>query len=160
MIFNVYNFPHGFYLEIFSYNTLTNNNANSNDYGIYLENSDFNDLIDNRIEDNNNSGVYFSSTANYNNLNSNLICGNGLDVNDSDSNSGDDNTCDITYNWNDTDAKGCTTPCTPTANITAYQITSCGTYPIPQNPIYENTAVTFDGSNSAGTIVSYWLCFI
>jgi len=70
--------------------------------------------LNNSITDNTNTGVYFYSLANNNNLTSNLICSNGLDVNDSDTNSGDENTCNTTQNWNDTTGGY---PCTYSCNM-------------------------------------------
>ena len=36
----------------------------------------------------------------------------------------------------------------PVANISSYEETTCDTYPIPPNTVYEDNDVTFDGSNS------------
>ena len=42
-----------------------------------------------------------------------LIFSDNMDVDDGDANSGDDNTCDTTYNWDDIGTTGCTYKCSP-----------------------------------------------
>ncbi|ODS37640.1 MAG: hypothetical protein A7315_03925 [Candidatus Altiarchaeales archaeon WOR_SM1_79] len=103
------NYNYGIYLYNANYNNLINNRIYYNHYGIYLSyDADYNNFINNNIT-NNKGGVHFYSTSHSNNLTENFICWNGLDVDDYDSNSGDNNTCDTTYRWNDT-TNG--TPCT------------------------------------------------
>jgi len=94
----------------------TNIDSSNNYIGINLySNSDYNNLINNNITNNTNTGVYFSSDSNNNNLTENLVCGNGLDINDTDSNDGDvsddNNTCNTTDGWNDYGATGCSNSC-------------------------------------------------
>ena len=80
-------------------------------YGVYFNNSDFNEIINNEIINNTNTGVYFSSTANNNTLTGNFICENAVDVNNSNSNSGDKNICSNVDGWNDAETTGCTFTC-------------------------------------------------
>ena len=92
-------------------NQIINNEISLNLGGVIISGgecpSNNNTITDNTITNNTNNGVYFDSGANNNTLTENLICGNGLDVNDSDAeNSGDNNSCNTTYNWNDTSAAG------------------------------------------------------
>jgi parallel beta-helix repeat protein len=62
--------------------------------------------------------VHFDSESTGNAVNSNSFCyniadeGPYYDIYDGDSNTGDDNTCDVTSNWDDTDTEGCTYICT------------------------------------------------
>jgi len=112
-----YSNRYGIYLYSSLNNTLTDNIANSNDYGIYIfGNSNFNEISNNEIS-NNRIGI-FSNSSN-STINHNLVCGNmQWDFNSSDwqSSSGDNNTCNNPYGWNDTSMKnvgkiGCTNKC-------------------------------------------------
>ncbi|MHC1575266.1 MAG: right-handed parallel beta-helix repeat-containing protein [Candidatus Methanogasteraceae archaeon] len=126
------------------YSTITNNNLNSNDNGLVLwqatgntitknhinsnavhgidlhGNSDLNTIGNNLIE-NNGKGVWFASDSNENNLSSNIICSNPIDIKDDDENFGDENTCDMPGGWNDDGTTGCTYQCpkcvTPTDDL-------------------------------------------
>ncbi|ODS36034.1 MAG: hypothetical protein A7316_03015 [Candidatus Altiarchaeales archaeon WOR_SM1_86-2] len=111
--FKIYNFSTGIYLGGCGSddNQITNNDVSLNLDGIIITDvecgSDNNTVIYNKITNNTNNGVYFNQGAYNNNLTENLICSNGLDVNDSyAANLGDENTCNTTYNWNDTSATG------------------------------------------------------
>jgi|GEM_PF-5712445 len=100
-------------------NVLGNNTANSNDYGIYVQDySDNTTIANNTANYNDYDGLYFSdvdstgNNASYNTFCFNNQSGGGYyDISDVDSNTGDDNTCDTTYSWNDTGTVGCTSPC-------------------------------------------------
>ena len=105
---------YGIYLDSSSLNTMDENTANKNtEIGIYLvSNSDDNSLESNTANDNTFIGVYFTSDSNDIELNKNVVCFNGeKDIKDMDTNSGDENTCDITFNWDDSGTENCTYEC-------------------------------------------------
>jgi len=93
---------------------LTNNTANSNNYhGISIISS-FNNIISSNKANNNQIGLYLRRADSIGNtVNYNTFCNNSVyDIQDEDSNSGDENTCDLTSNWNDAGTTGCTYSCT------------------------------------------------
>ena len=118
-------------------NTLASNNAYLNVWaGIQLSSSSNNLVTDNNVSNNNYDGIYLESSSNNNSIYENIMCSNTYDIRDDDSNSGDDNTCDIAANWNDTGTSGCTNPCdciVPTDGMVITQDTTfCpGTYNLP-----------------------------
>jgi len=91
-------------------NTLLDNTANSNEYGMKLVSSHKNTLLDNTINSNTKYGIWLHKSDN-NILNLNHVCSNPSDfyLTDSDDNSGDNNMCDNTENWDDLDpdTEGC-----------------------------------------------------
>jgi parallel beta-helix repeat protein len=101
-----------------SHNTVENNYISFNGKeGIYLfyhiAEADRNRIIKNEVVSNGADGIFLSS-ANFNNLSYNII-GNsgGYDIHvtlDSYNNTGVENRCDTTYNWNDISTTGCTYP--------------------------------------------------
>jgi len=131
------NHIYGFFVSDSSSNTLTGSTANGNRIdGIYLQASytntnntlsgstvrdnvgagvqlggNFNTLSGSTIRNNGGAGVYVFAT---NTLNSSVVCSNKLDISGIGSNSGDDNTCMSTNNWNDDGTTGCTSPCPQT----------------------------------------------
>ncbi|ODS40544.1 hypothetical protein BEH94_07975 [Candidatus Altiarchaeales archaeon WOR_SM1_SCG] len=116
--FKIYNFSTGIYLGGCGSddNQIINNEVSLNLDGIIITDvecgSDNNTIKGNNVTNNTNTGVYFDFGAYNNNLTENLICWNGLDVNDDNAaNSGDNNACNTTYNWNDTGTTGCTYQC-------------------------------------------------
>jgi len=101
-------------------NTVAHNNASLNDHsGVIIYTSSNNTLTDNTISSNNWTGfeVMTSQNTTGNIFSNNTLCSNNLgdgsyyDIYDADSVNGDNNTCDTTYNWNDTDTWGCTHSC-------------------------------------------------
>lgn len=98
---------------------IINNTANSNTQrGILVETSSSNNNISNNVANNNQlDGLRFTSNSINNIVNNNSFCDNNqnggayYDISDADANSGDENTCDTTYNWNDAGTTGCTYPC-------------------------------------------------
>ncbi|MFN3528181.1 MAG: nitrous oxide reductase family maturation protein NosD, partial [Candidatus Altarchaeaceae archaeon] len=101
----------GIYLDSSSDNTLTENNVSSNGGGIYLDSSSNNTLTGNNVSSNN-YGLYVSSDSSSNTINSNTFCSNNnYDIYDDDATTGDNNTCDETYNYDDTGKNGCTSSC-------------------------------------------------
>jgi parallel beta-helix repeat protein len=106
-------FESGITLYESSKNKIYDNEVSSNYYdGIWIStNSDSNNIHDNRIENNGNYGIYFSSDSNNNIFSKNVVCSNPTDIRDVDKNSGDENTCDTTSNWNDYGTTGCTYSC-------------------------------------------------
>ncbi len=162
----------GIYIRDSSSNTLTNNTANSNDdHGIRLRESFNNTLTSNTANSNTMDGIslYDSSnntitgnTANSNSyygiyivypsgstVNSNEACYNDVDdihLYNSEDNSGDENTCDTTYEWNDEGATGCTNACgAATSTSSTSTSTSTSTTPSTIN-------VTTSTSTSTSTI--------
>ena len=106
-------FESGITLYGSSKNKIYDNEVSSNYYdGIWIStNSDSNNIHDNLIENNGNYGIYFSSDSNNNIFSKNVVCSNPTDIHDDDKNSGDENTCDTTSNWNDYGTTGCTYSC-------------------------------------------------
>ncbi|PKP52540.1 MAG: hypothetical protein CVT90_02590, partial [Candidatus Altiarchaeales archaeon HGW-Altiarchaeales-3] len=97
-------------------NTISDNTIKFNDKrGIGVESLSVNNtIIGNIIEYNGDIGVWFLTNDSTNNtLNFNIICDNPIDINDADNNSGNNNTCDTTQNYNDSQhsAAGCTFLC-------------------------------------------------
>ncbi len=107
-----------------SNNTLTSNTANNNNYyGIYLDYS-LNNTLTNNTVNNNSDGLYMSDSAN-NSIIQNIVCFNfgfgegqayAADIfnfiyNINETNYGINNTCDTTFNHNDTNATGCKNKC-------------------------------------------------
>ena len=87
-------------------NTVNNNTANNNDgHGIWLHRpeADNNTLCNNRACENGQHGIYIVQGATGNTLYNNTVCYNGgVDIYDADgTNTGDDNTCDTTFSYND-----------------------------------------------------------
>ncbi len=104
-----------------SNNNITGNTTQVNTLGIDLyQNSNNNTISDNTIQTNGNQGLYIDTGCTGNKVNSNFVCSNDqreqgyADIHTGvlGANSGDDNTCDNTYNWQDTSATGgCQHPC-------------------------------------------------
>jgi parallel beta-helix repeat protein len=96
-------------------NIINGNIINDNGTGIFLFNSsNTNTITDNTVTTNERDGIYISSSSSGNVLNSNTFCSNGwstytdYDINDAggSSNTGDNNFCDTTYDYNDTGTTG------------------------------------------------------
>ncbi len=106
-------FESGITLYGSSKNEIYENEIRSNYYdGIWIsEESNSNNIHDNVIEDNGEYGVFFSSNSDGNTFSENTVCSNPTDIHDSAKNSGDDNVCDTTDNWNDAGTTGCTRDC-------------------------------------------------
>ena len=113
------NLHSGILLDGSSDNNLTNCTANSNGvYGFYIGLYSLNNrLVNNTITLNQDHGVYIDDYSTGNVLNSNRVCDNNQsgggyeDLADYDANTGDNNTCDTAYNWNDTGDIGCHFAC-------------------------------------------------
>lgn len=111
---------YGFYLQGGAENTLLNNNVTATFYaGIRLDSSSSNNtLTNNTVDYNDGHGLYVHDNASTGNtLNHNSFCNNNqaagayYDIYDSDSTTGDDNTCNSAFSYNDTGAAGCTYYC-------------------------------------------------
>jgi len=105
---------YGVWLASSSGNNLSTNFANNNGWhGFYTPQSSSNNNLTNNTANNNGwYGFYATSDSTNNVLYSNRFCSNSqYDIYDADSNTGDDNTCDTTYNYNDTGTTGCTYSC-------------------------------------------------
>jgi len=114
------NTDHGVRLRVSSNNTLTNNTANLNENdGISLYDSSNNTLTGNTADSNTIYGIYITYPSN-STLNSNQACYNSEDfhIYNSPGNSGDNNTCDIAVDWDDTGTNGCTYPCSAVTTTT------------------------------------------
>jgi parallel beta-helix repeat protein len=96
-------------------NNIANNTVNSNkDTGIGLGTNDNHNNIINNTANNNQIGLYLSAGLIGNTVNYNTFCNNSVyDIQDfaDSSNSGDENTCDLTSNWNDAGTTGCAYSC-------------------------------------------------
>ena len=108
----------GIRLDLSDSNQISFNDVHDNDHsqpawGLYLYSSDSNTIHNNTLEDNY-QGIKLDNCTS-NTINLNTICSQqGTDVSmvgGSTGNSGDNNTCEDTYNWNDTGKKGCTYRC-------------------------------------------------
>jgi parallel beta-helix repeat protein len=114
----------------------------SNNYiGVYSYSS-FNNTIFNNTALNNVFGVYLYYSSNDSVLN-NFVCSNSdYDIyNDESNDSGDENTCNTTYNWNDTGTTGCTYSCGGGGGNTPPVISLI--YPTNGLTIYNNQSVNF-----------------
>jgi len=105
------------------YNVLENNVITNTGWdGIYIFDSDNNNLTNNSIRDGGVNGFAINSGSTGNILNSNTACGHlspYVDIKDLGANTGDNNTCDTTLNWNDTGTVGCTYQCSPAISFAA-----------------------------------------
>lgn len=92
-------------------NIIAGNTIFSNEYaGIRIETD--NNTITNNTANNNRIGLYLFANLTGNTVTGNSFCNNLMyDVQNEGSNSGDENTCDLTDNWNDAGTTGCTYPC-------------------------------------------------
>ncbi|MHC1728713.1 MAG: NosD domain-containing protein [Syntrophobacteraceae bacterium] len=132
----LHNNKNGVTLSLSSNNKVTNNAVNSNEFsGIFLgsasnnnlvsgntvdrnafgirlmDNSDQNVLSNNEIHHSIQNGIYLDDDTNLNELKYNLICNSAIDIYQDGSNTGDNNWCGNTHNWNDTGTTGCSSPC-------------------------------------------------
>lgn len=83
-----------------------------NKSGINFNDCDNADIYNNTIIDNSFYGVYFIEGSDNNFLYNNYLCLNNLsDIEDYSTNSGDENTCNKTYNWDDANTSGCKYSC-------------------------------------------------
>ncbi len=93
-------------------NVMGNNNISGNSqYGVSISHCAYGNKIFNNIINDNGNGIKIEYSNNEI-INSNIVCGNAIDFNILTSgNSGVNNTCNVTYNWNDDNATGCTYAC-------------------------------------------------
>ncbi len=162
---------YGFFVSDSDSNTLTGSTASGNLYdGIYLQSSytntnntlsgstvrdnvwagvqlggNFNTLSGSTIRNNGGAGVYVGAT---NTLNSSVVCSNKLDISGSGSNSGDDNTCMSTNNWNDGGTIGCTFSCPLEPVCYCSSCSECNEKLAADCPVVELTADIVDQSGT------------
>ena len=156
----------GFYLERSGSNTLNENKVNGNNEGIRLYYSNYNALFQNNADNNSGIGIYLdSSNANIlsgnsaahnsegiyieasgeNTIDANAFCEN--DIFDVDQpvyldNTGGNNACDRTDNWNDTNSSGCMDSCGKSAASTTTTTTIQGDCSMPgDNPPCETISL-------------------
>lgn len=156
-----------------AFNTFENGSA----YGLYVAgDSDSNEITNNSFN-NHTAGVYLAATANQNNLSNNIVCLNLVsDINDSDSNGGDNNTCDWAIGWaDDSVSAGCAQSCMPvsfvfekTANVSqvyrgeniTYTLfvnnTGTGLYSVEITDILNDTCLSLNFANPANTAENTW----
>jgi len=168
----------GICLYYSNHNNLTSNTANSNGgKGIYVYGSDYNIITKNTALENE-YGVYLDGvhpnwySAN-NTISYNRLCdNNGWDivgiVDYLETNSGEGNTCDSSYNWNDTGILGnCTYSCsavttttttsTTTSTISTSEVTcsSCDDCSSKLNGDYEVVRLTTDLLDQSETCIQF-----
>ena len=100
-------------------NEVIDNIVNLNNWGIYAGSSSGATISNNIANANSQFGIRFTQYANNNVMNSNIFCNKNPsegyeDIENEGSNSGDNNTCDISPNYNDEGETGCTETCTDT----------------------------------------------
>ena len=171
---DITDFESGITLYGSSKNKIYNNKISSNYYdGIGLStDSDLNNIHDNLIGNNGKYGIYFSSDSNNNIFSKNVVCSNPTDIYDAgDFGSGDDNTCDKTYGWNDDGTRGCTYSCCviPTDDLYINEDTVLcpGVYDIPDagatgviiinadEVVLDCNGATINGTGSGDGIYNY-----
>jgi parallel beta-helix repeat protein len=105
---------YGIVLGFASDNVVSENAAESNvQGGVYLEGSQGNQVISNTLQTNGSLGIFIHTSPD-NDVSGNSVCNNAVSdfvVYDSDTSSGDDNTCDEPENWNDAGTTGCSRGC-------------------------------------------------
>ncbi|VVB55057.1 Periplasmic copper-binding protein (NosD) [uncultured archaeon] len=114
-------------------NTVENNTFRWNYVGIYVENSSRNRIAANVVENSSTDGLrfadYISEGASNNNVaDDNRLCYNGYaggyyDLYNGGTNSGSGNTCNRTFNWNDTGTVGCRHLCGATILVWNQRLT-------------------------------------
>ncbi|PKP54528.1 MAG: hypothetical protein CVT90_00800 [Candidatus Altiarchaeales archaeon HGW-Altiarchaeales-3] len=116
--------------------------------GIGIENLSVNNSIaDNIIKNNRDIGIWILTNDSKNNtLNFNTICGNPVDINDTDNNSGNDNFCDVAYNWNDTGAVGCKQVCSEEYDIAVEVVLHYPLNPVNNSVLHINAVVVSLGN--------------
>jgi len=141
----------GIRLRFSSNNTLTNNTANLNTIdGIHLWDSLYNTITGNTANSNTVYGIYITYPSN-STLNSNQACYNLEDFHlyNSLGNSGDNNTCDIAVDWDDTGEDGCTYSCPGTTNLTTTTTSTSTT----STSLTTSTSTTSTSTSTTSTII-------
>ena len=143
----------GIYLSYSSSNILTNNTANNNEFnGIGLDHSDYNTLTYNDANSNR-IGFWFDSSSNNNILNNNQACSNtDYDIYNFESNTGDNNECNTTFQWNDIGTTGCTYYCSEVISCTCANCTDCEEK--LNSPLCNSVTLTADILNHSGSCIN------
>ena len=114
------NQAYGISLSFSDNNVIKNNVANSNAYGMYIPVSSHNEISDNTADSNSVSGIYIPHGCD-NVLSQNRFCANtdgDIRSFESECNTGNENLCETTHNWDDEGATGCTYSCVAAASKT------------------------------------------
>gem|GEM_PF-4440460 len=113
----------GIYLRYSNHSTFENNvfTEDTQD-GIYIGYSSYNNtVVNNTLTYSYSQGIQLmasGATPTDNNISNNFVCYNSMDIEDDDSNLGFNNTCNTTYNFNDTtNGNPCTNSCSSLSPI-------------------------------------------
>jgi|GEM_PF-1497047 len=114
----------GIYLESSSHTQIEENTVNNNGLGIKLIPYSFNNTFSNNtVNYNLRHGLSIDNSSMENKLYGNRVCFNNLqrtiynDIYINGNTLGENNTCDTTYKYNDTNTTGCVNPCVPCGEI-------------------------------------------
>ncbi len=146
----VSDFSYGIDLWAGSGHDVHSNTLTSNGTGLLLGFSSNAVIANNTINDNY-TGISIEN-ATGSQIDQNVVCDNSFrdfDVSGGSSNSGDNNTCNVSDGWNDTGASGCTSLCSGTATCS-----SCGDCSNKLNGTFNTVLLASHINNQAGSCVN------